>query len=253
MAWAAVPAAAMLAQAAEGPSDPRETIVGRSTEGRPIVCQVWGEGPETLLIIATIHGNEAAGTPLVGELAAWLAEHPETWADQRIVVLPVANPDGLARNLRFSVTGVDLNRNFPAGNWRPETRGEADVKVHGETPLSEPESRALMRVLCTYYPSRVVSIHQPLACVDYDGPAEGLARAMADACPLPLKQLGSRPGSLGSFVGLTLRRAIVTLELPGDAGDDGAALWRTYGGALRAAVYYRHPVEDPPAELDPPP
>jgi protein MpaA len=85
----------------------------------------------------------------------------------------------------------------------------------------------------------VISIHQPLACVDFDGPAEGVAAAMAAACGLPLRQLGSRPGSLGSFVGVTLQRAIVTLELPRDAGDDGAALWDAYGGALQAALRFR--------------
>ena len=95
-----------------------------------------------------------------------------------------------------------------------------------------------MKLVCHYFPDRVVSIHQPLACVDYDGPAQGLAEAMAAACPLPVKKLGSRPGSLGSFVGVTLRRPIITLELPKDAGMNGEKLWKTYGPALLAALRY---------------
>ena len=48
-------------------------------------------------------------------------------------------------------------------------------------------------------------------------------------CPLPATQLGSRLGSLGSFVGTTLNRPITTWELPKDAPMDGAALWKTHG------------------------
>jgi protein MpaA len=146
----------------------------------------------------------------------------------------VANPDGMAENLRENSRGVDLNRNFPAGNW-----GEMEVKVHGETPLSEPEYRVLMQLVCHYFPDRIVSIHQPLDCVDYDGPAEELAQAMAGVCPLEVKKLGGRPGSLGSFVGITLEKPIITLELPPDAGMDQQELWRVYGEAMIAALRYR--------------
>ena len=83
----------------------------------------------------------------------------------------------------------------------------------------------------------MVSIHQPLACLDYDGPTEALARAMARECELPVRKLGSRPGSLGSWVGLTFGRPIVTVELPAGAHrlpED--ELWRRYGRMLLTAV-----------------
>jgi hypothetical protein len=44
------------------------------------------------------------------------------------------------------------------------------------------------------------------------------------------------PGSLGSFVGTTLNRPIITWELPKDAPMDGDSLWKTYGEALIAAL-----------------
>lgn len=210
-------------------------VVGQTIGGLPIECDVYGDGPDVFWLIATIHGNEAAGTPLAAKFVEWLKANPKEVEGRRIVVMPVANPDGFADNVRFNRNGVDLNRNFPAGNW-----GEADVKPHGETPLSEPESRVLMRVLCQYFPNRVVSIHQPLDCVDWDGPADKMAEAMAAKCKLPLKKLGSRPGSLGSFVGVTLGRPIITLELPKDAGMDPDTLWKEYGEALIAALRYKH-------------
>ncbi|MEN1681126.1 MAG: DUF2817 domain-containing protein [Planctomycetota bacterium] len=215
---------------AEG-SDGSAHTVGYSLGGRAIECQEFGVGSDVLMVIATIHGNEASGTPLVAAFADWLRANPDELAGKKVVIVPVANPDGFAADERFNQNGVDLNRNFPATNF-----GGDDTKPYGERPLSEPESRTLMKVLCHYFPARVVSIHQPVNCVDYDGPAESLAQAMAAECPLPVKKLGSRPGSLGSFVGVTLNRPIITLELPKNAGMDAQQLWQVYGGALRAAL-----------------
>ena len=206
---------------------PKTSVVGKSVEGRPIECIEYGSGPDVLMIIATIHGNEDAGTPLMEAFGKWLVSHPQELVGKQVVVVPVANPDGMAADKRFNVHGVDLNRNFPAGNWKQEK-----VNLHGDTPLSEPESRVLMRVLCRYFPNRVISIHQPVDCIDYDGPAKGLAEAMAAKCLLKVKKLGGRPGSFGSFVGETLGKPIITLELPKDASMDPDKLWDQYGESL---------------------
>ena len=214
-------------------------IIGKSLEGRPIECQVLGEGEDVFWFIATIHGNEAAGTPIAAKFVEWLKANPKELEGRRVVITPVANPDGFADNVRHNKNGVDLNRNFPAGNF------DAAVKVHGDTPLSEPESRALMRVLMTYFPDRIVTIHQPLDCMDYDGEeSKKMAKVMAEKCRLPFKQVGSRPGSLGSFVGLTLGKPIVTVELPGDAGMDGDKLWKEYGEAMIAGLRYKQAPAD---------
>jgi protein MpaA len=226
-------AAGGLADAA--PLEGTTEVVGKSLEGRPIECQVYGDGPDVFWLLATIHGNEAAGTPLAAKFVEWLKANPQELEGRRVVIVPVANPDGMADNVRHNRNGVDLNRNFPAGNF------DAEVKVHGATPLSEPESRALMRVLVQHFPDRVVTIHQPLDCMDWDGPrSKAMAKTMAAKCELPVKQVGSRPGSLGSFVGLTLGKPIVTMELPEDAGMDGDKLWKEYGAALIAALRYEH-------------
>jgi protein MpaA len=211
-----------------------EVTLGHSVEGRPLLARVHGpqDAPETLLIVASIHGTEPAGTPLVECLEAWMADHPNEWRDKRIVVIPVANPDGYAKRERFNVHGVDLNRNFPADNRTEHT-------THGEAPLSEPESRALMRALRTYNPSRVVSLHQPIDCIDYDGPGEALAKAMSKAIDgrLPVKKLGGRPGSMGSYVGETLGKPIITVEFPKHAEKRSTdELWDDYGPALVAFV-----------------
>lgn len=217
-------------------SNHQAITLGQSFEGRPIEYKVHGTGPDVLFVIATIHGNEAAGTPLVAAFEKWLLAHPAELTGKQAVLVPVANPDGFASGKRFNFRGVDINRNFPAGNW--DLRMKQEVAVHGDRPLSEPESRALMQLVCRYFPSRVVSIHQPLECIDYDGPAKDLAEAMAEGCALPVKKLGGRPGSFGSFIGETLGKPIVTLELPKDAGMNQAALWNDYGKALIEALRF---------------
>jgi len=212
-------------------------IVGASLQQRPIMCLVLGDGPDVTLIMATIHGNEAAGTPLVRSLSWYLRQHPEMLAGRKVVLMAVANPDGMANNSRYNAKGIDLNRNF-------EARNRVNSKEAGLTALSEPESRTIKQVIQQYKPDRIVSIHQPLNCIDYDGPARMLAERMGQYCAIPVKKLGARPGSLGSYAGVTLGIPIITFEmLPADSQLNSQALWGKYGRALLAAIVYPNPVE----------
>jgi len=207
-------------------------IVGRSVENRPIECIALGQGYDVTLILATIHGNEPAGTPLVEKLAEHLQQNPDLLEGRKVVILPLANPDGMSYNTRLNTRGVDLNRNFAARNRENSSR-------NGYRALSEPEARAIHTVIHQYGPDRIISVHQPLACIDYDGPAAHLAEHLAEHCDLPVRKLGARPGSLGSYAGLTLRIPIITFELPRDADQfSREALWDRYGPAMLAAVVY---------------
>ncbi len=207
-------------------------IIGTSVQGRPIMCTVLGQGQDVTLILATIHGNEPAGTPLVQKLVDYLQSKPSLLAGRKVVIMPVANPDGMANNTRYNAKGVDLNRNFAAANRQNSAQ-------NGYTPLSEPEAAAIASVIRQYSPDRIVSIHQPLACIDYDGPAWALADHLAQHCNLRIRKLGAQSGSLGSYAGLTLRIPTITLELPRDADQyNRDYLWQQYGSALLAAVVY---------------
>jgi len=220
-------------------------IVGTSVENRPIECFVVGQGWDVTFILATIHGDEPAGTPLVRQMAEHLAGHPNLLQGRKVVLLPLANPDGMARNTRLNARGVDLNRNFSATNRTNST-------LHGLVGLSEPEARIIEQLIRQYAPDRIISIHQltdtgpealsnrvPKGCIDYDGPAKALANRMAEYCDLPVEKLGVRSGSLGSYAGLTLGIPIITLELPRYAHRlDSELLWQRYGQMLIAAVTY---------------
>jgi protein MpaA len=207
-------------------------IVGTSVQNRPIMCTVLGQGPDVTLILAAIHGNEPAGTPLVRRLAEYIRQSPYLLAGRTVVLLPAANPDGLAYNSHSNANGVDLNRNFSTAN-------RANNAEFGRTALSEPEARAIQQLIRQYSPDRIVSIHQPLGCIDYDGPAFGIASRMGQYCSLSVKKVGAKPGSLGSYAGLTLGTPIITFEmLPGDSSLSAEGLWQKYGRALLAAVVY---------------
>src|SRR5262245_54167473 len=208
------------------------SVIGQSVEGRPIEILKFGDGSDCSLIIATIHGNESAGTPLLERLADDIVARPEIIAGRTIILLPITNPDGYAQRIRHNVHDVDLNRNFPASNWE-------NSHQHGTRALSEPESVALHQLISSAQPKRIVSLHEPYGCIDYDGPAQELANAMAAQCDLPVKKLGGRPGSLGSYAGEKLGIPIVTVELPEAAGTwDASALWDRYGKMLLAAVEF---------------
>lgn len=210
-------------------------MLGRSVQGRPIMVQILGYGPETTLVMATIHGNEPAGTPLVHQLADHLAGNPEILEGRRVILMPVANPDGLAAGTRENIRGVDLNRNFQAEN-------RVNNAAYGFRALSEPESQAIYKAIEEFRPDRIISLHQPLDCIDYDGPAHSLAKHMAQFTRLPVRKLGARPGSLGSYTGEELGIPTVTVELPEAASRlDDATLWRTYGPAMTAAITYSVP------------
>jgi len=207
-------------------------IVGTSIQNRPIMCLVLGDGSDITFIMATIHGNEAAGTPLVRRLASYLRQRPSVLTGRKVVLMAVANPDGMANDSRYNAKGVDLNRNFEAAN-------RVNSKDTGLTALSEPETRVLRQLIMEYTPDRIVSIHQPLNSIDYDGPARMLADRMGQYCSIPVKKLGARPGSLGSYAGVTLGIPIVTFEMPqADSELDSETLWQKYGRALLAAIVY---------------
>ena len=210
----------------------QRSIVGKSIENRPIECSVLGKGHDVTLVLATIHGDEPAGTALVHRLEEHLQQHPQLLHGRMIILLPVANPDGLAHNVRNNARGVDLNRNF-------DTANRNNNATNGYRALSEPEALVIDQLIGQYAPDRIVSIHQPFACIDYDGPAQMLAQRMAEYCDLPIRKLGAHPGSLGSYAGLTLHIPIVTLELPDSASRfNQETLWNQYGTVLIAAVIY---------------
>jgi murein peptide amidase A len=215
---------AMALRASEGWTE--RTFDEPSVEGRPLAWRALGaDDAPAVLLLGGIHGDEPMGTRLLERFAAEL----EPVAGKRVVIAAACNPDGLARGTRENARDVDLNRNFRAASW---TRGGK----RGRAPLCEPESRFVAHLVETLRPTHVVTVHAPFRCVNWDGPAEALARLMGDANGYELRpSIGyPTPGSLGSWVGHDLSIPIVTLELPRGEAEDG--FLRENRAALMAAL-----------------
>ena len=211
--------------------------IGHSIQGRSIPCFEFGNGDDVILIMATIHGVENAGTPLTYRLMEHIRENPQLLNGRKVVIMPIANPDGFAANIRFNSRGVDLNRNFEAANRQ-------NSKVNGLKGLSELESKFIKSIISKHQPNRILTLHESLNCIDYDGPGEYIASHLGKYCDLPINKLGSRPGSLGSYAGNTLGIPIITLELTkADKNADAETLWQRYGKMMIAGITYPNPPE----------
>ena len=194
----------------------RTVLVGRSVRGRPIVAHVLGSpsASRKLLIVGCIHGDECAGRAIV---AALERGHPPPGV--QLWLVPTFNPDGAAADTRQNADGVDLNRNFPY-RWRA---GGGPVYYPGPRPLSEPETRAAVRLIARIQPAVTIWFHQHEDLVDMAGGDRGVARRYAELAGLRATCLPFLPGTATSwsnhrFAGTTS----FVVELPAGAVTAGA-------------------------------
>jgi N-acetylmuramoyl-L-alanine amidase len=184
---------------------------GTSAAGRALSVERVGDpaAPTAVLVIGSIHGNETAGHAVVARLHA--AAPP---AGVRLLLVRTANPDGVAAGTRQNARGVDLNRNFPR-NWRA---GGSPFGTYfpGRRPASEPETRALQRLVRAERPALTISYHQALALVDVPGAGDpALARAYARRVGLPARRLAPLPGTATAWLNTTFPDTTAfVVELP---------------------------------------
>jgi len=207
--------------------------LGRSVEGRPIVGYRFGSGNEVVMFLGAFHGDEPESSLLLEKFLAHLRERPELLEGRTAVIVPAVNPDGLSRGQRVNSNGVDLNRNYPTSNWKSEEKGTNYWA--GERPGSEPETRVVVDLLSRFRPQRIVSIHCPYRCLNFDGPAQSLAEAMAVESGYKVEpSIGyPTPGSFGTYAGIEAQIPTITLELPPTGEED---VWSSNKGALVRAL-----------------
>ena len=201
-------------------------------QGRPIRATTLGHGPRRVLFIGGIHGDEAEGSYTTAELPA--AFTAAGLPDQvTLTIIEDANPDGRQAKTRGNANGVDVNRNFPAPNFNPTD------PTNGGTPLSQPESRTVYRLIEETNPDLIVVMHswQGRQFVNFDGPARQIADRFAAASGLPVttsSEFTPTPGSLGSYAGRDRKRPVLTIELR--KGSHPKADWDQIRNALLEAI-----------------
>ena len=209
--------------------------IGFSAERRPLLVAQSGAGPLRVYLVGGIHGDETEGRSAL----EFLKE--QRIAGATIRILRDLNPDGTAASRRANARALDLNRNWPASNFEPGASG-------GDSPLSEPESRALHQDLQSFQPDLVIVLHSTATgpLVNFDGPAEALANAFAGASQATDPAWHVRPdmgyptpGSLGSWLGVDRRVPILTIEFARGQDEAVAAaglrrgLWATINAAAK--------------------
>lgn len=197
---------------------------GHSVLGAPLLFfPAQLETPERGLILAGTHGDETAS---ITALSCALRTLPAQYLKHDVIVS--MNPDGNQLGTRANANQVDLNRAFPTKTWSDKgtvyrwstSASERDVKVKtGNAATLEPEIRALIDFIEARKPRFVVSLHEPLACVD-DPAHSTMGQWLAKRFSLPLiDDVGyDTPGSFGSWCnekGLPC----ITLEFPAISAD----------------------------------
>ena len=209
-------------------------VFGLSEEKRSVYYWQLGDTSNVTLIFGAFHGDEQTGFHLVLQLADSLAAHPES-ISKGVVLVPVANPDGLLAGTRVNSRGVDINRNFPTDNWTPVY--SKDNNYPGPEAASEQETILIMQMLDRFKPKRIITIHDALHMNNFNGPAQELAELLQSYNGYPVtKDVGyPTPGSFGNYTGEERQIPVVTLELPAIGPEEA---WEENSQALIAAINF---------------
>lgn len=187
-----------------------------STQGDPIFHfdYVGSTVPKKILVFSLTHGDEHES----GTIALrWMQRLGELKPRNQWRIVPILNPDGLAKRQRMNANGVDLNRNFPSKDWsetivRSKAGKQDPRKYPGPSAASEVETRCAMDLINDFNPDFIVSIHTPYGVLDFDGPKV----SFPDFKQLPWVSLGTFPGSLGRYMWKDKNVPVLTIELKDD-------------------------------------
>jgi len=204
-------------------------LFGHSAQDRPLRAERVGAGPVKVLVVGSIHGNETAGQAVLARLReATPPEGVELW------LVDSVNPDGVRRGTRQNARGVDLNRNF-GRRWAGGGRA-FDTYFPGRRAFSEPESRAVRRLVRRIRPAVTVWYHQHMRLVNLSPGADPrVVRDYARRVGLPARPLPNYRGTATSWQNHTFPgTSSFVVELP--AGPLSAASARRHARAVLAAA-----------------
>ncbi len=207
----------VLSPTESGSLNHKSRIYGKSVNGIALEIYEPGAANSDILVMGSIHGDESLTSVLLSQCLRSMDP-----SDLQASVILAANPDGMLNGTRSNANGVDLNRNFPTENWKPDP---VYYRNHWDQPQnialspglqggSEAETQAMLNLLASWTPKLIVSLHGFLGCMD-DPLSSEIARDIGKRTQLDLvPDVGYKtPGSFGSWCaeqGLP----IITYEFP---------------------------------------
>lgn len=237
--------------------------VRNSDVGTPLIWTVFGEekspaaAENTTIVLCGVHGDEITPVKFCWDLMRDLKANHK-FLDKVVVLAPLVAPDSFLKSkpTRTNGRGVDVNRNFPTGDWHAEAhkrwRGNyrSDKRKYpGKHAASEQETIFQMNLVLRYKPNKIVSVHSPLTLLDYDGPsltnetgkpAKALLEGMSEkSSNYKVSNYPVFPGSLGNWAGYEKKIPTYTLELPNSNPAETEKWWGMFKDALILAIDHR--------------
>lgn len=170
-----------------------------------------------ILVASGLYGDEHTGVKLVSHAWQHFIKHYE-YRLLGTILYDRINPDAIERQQGLNARNVDLNHNFPTRNWKDGAKLRPDSS--GAGPGSEPEVQALASMISACKPRTILlartSDKPMIVC---DGPAHGVAEALAKICGYPIRDAKAPPGSLGLFAGQEQRLPVVSIGIPRDMDE----------------------------------
>lgn len=193
------------------------TQYGESNLGNKLEI-ILSNFPQTkIFILAGIHGDEPESIVLLSEA---LRSIPSNELQNPVILC--ANPDGTLRGTRANANGVDLNRNFPVDNWtenpvfyRTKIGEPQDIELRtGNESGSEPETKAILKIINEIKPESIISFHSALDCIE-DPNNTALGQWISSETGIPLvDDVGyPTPGSFGTWAKEN-SIPLITFEVP---------------------------------------
>ena len=249
--------------------------VRKSVKGDPLVWEVFGnenrigkKNVDVTLLMCGVHGDEITPVKFCFDAIEHIEELTFTENidkdgdinEKIIIVTPIVNPDSFFKDrpTRTNAKGVDVNRNFPTGDFKKLAMKEwinryskDPRRFPGKDAMSEPEVVFQINLIKRYNPSKIVSVHAPLTMLDYDGPIDehtgGILGSRANELLIQMSEQaqGYRikdypffPGSLGNYAGNELNIPTYTLELPSSDPRQSSKYWSLFKGAIHSAIMH---------------
>ncbi|HEY4262450.1 MAG TPA: hypothetical protein VGM98_19970 [Schlesneria sp.] len=208
-------------------------LIGRSGAGMPLHSRRFGRQGIRTLVIAGLDGLDVVGTRWNDELAEALLRRSDLLQNNEIMIVRAGNPEGLMNRIPTNLRGVLINRNFPSRRYQlmPD-------KSTGSGPASEAETKAILDVLYSFRPRRVIHLTSTSgrSTVLYNRAATDVGDELEKRYKLHVQLLDPEqvPGSIEEFADVTLDAAVISLKL--NSSPEWQSAWKKNAASILTAI-----------------